>query len=569
MRTKLLLIICLISCINLLKAQDPIFPTIPAVPAIPTFEPNAVFYLNQDTVVSVGDNGMVWRSTDGGFTYTVIPTFTGTENNNSVIMTGNYICIAGDSGTVTFSNNRGASWATAPQAQPLINYHDVGFADTTFGAAVGDNGDAVIYKWVGGLGWSHIVTGLTQKLNAVVSFKTSASIFTDGEAMAAGDGGVISHYQFGSWTNSQAPVTTRINDMYLFPDNATVIAVGDSGLILRSIDFGANWSIIQSGLTHNLNGVSEGINPNEIYAVGDSGVIYVSANAGLNFTRYTIGSNANLRTTSARTPRGAFAGSGSTLRTIVADTITITGVIGFPACPVDTIGAIFEYTGMYGAANQFTLQLSDPTGSFTNPTDIASITPGESPDTIAILTGIPASANYRLRVIASEPAIASDDNGADLIVTTGPPVPTISLSGDQTQLYTATVPNCTYQWSYNFVDIPGATDTIVTTIGNGTYIVVVTDANGCYRNNLPYNYNLTSLQKKEAPKFRVAPNPAQDAVYILNGALNSEVHIFNIMGEEVYKTRIHSVKQAINLEGFSSGVYFIKTGDQTQKLIKE
>ncbi|MDP2387995.1 MAG: T9SS type A sorting domain-containing protein [Bacteroidota bacterium] len=553
---------------------DPVFPTIASIPASPLFESNGVYYLNQDTVVAVGDNGMVWRSIDGGFNYTSISTFGGTKNNNSVIMMNNYICIAGDSGTVTFSSNRGVSWANAAQAEPLINYHDVNFADTTFGVSVGDLGDAVVYKWVGGLGWAHIPTGLPDKLNAVVAFKTSASVFTDGEALAAGDNGVLSHYQSGSWTNSLAPVPTRINDLYLFPDNATVIAVGDSGLIMRSTDFGSNWNIVQGGTAENLNGVSNGINAGEIYAVGDSGVIYVSADNGLSFTRYTIGfTNSNLKSTSARNPRGAFAGSGSTLRTIVADTINIISVAGFPACPItDSIEVIFDYTGTFGTFNYFLLELSDASGSFANPTTIGMNTQTISPDTIyaSILNNNIGGTGYRVRIKASEPLISSNDNGTDLTIFNGPGIPTISLSTDQTQLYTQSVSGITYEWLYNSVPIPFATDTVVATVGNGIYTLIVTNGNGC-QSMSQYNYQLTGIFKPVASsKFQISPNPNEGIMHIVNAGsyMNSDIQIFNIIGEEVYKGKITGTKQLLNIEALNNGVYFLKIGSQIQRFIK-
>jgi photosystem II stability/assembly factor-like uncharacterized protein len=574
MRSKLLLLTSFFLLVNMVRSQTyPVFPTIASVPASPSFESNDVYYLNQDTVIAVGDNGMVWRSTDGGFNYVTIPTFTGTRNNNSVILMNNYICIAGDSGTVTFSGDRGASWSTAAQAQPLINYHDVNFADTTFGVSVGDQGDAVVYKWVGGLGWAHIPTGLPDKLNAVVSFKTSASVFTDGEALAAGDNGVLSHYQFGSWTNSQAPVTTRINDMYLFPDHATVIAVGDSGLIMRSIDFGVNWTIIQSGENENLNGVSNGINPSEIYAVGDSGVIYVSSDDGLSFVRYTIGFNANLRGASARNPRGAFAGSGSTLRTVVMDSITITGVYGFPVCPNDTVAVIFEYAGTYGLINTFTLELSDPGGSFTNASTIGMTTLSTSPDTIYAILSMDsiAGTGYRVRVSASEPMISSDDNGTDLIIYNGPGTPSILLSADQTQLYTpSSAAGTTYAWWYNGVPVPSATDTILTTSGDGVYELYITNADGCRGWNF-YNYQLTGISRPvEAAKFRIAPNPTTGVMTVSNAAsfINTDLQVIDVIGKEIYRTRITEAQQQLDLGNLETGVYFIKIGNQVNRFIK-
>src|ERR1700745_1594924 len=88
------------------KAQSiPVFPSVAVNPASPVFKVNDVSFMNADSAVAVGPNGMTWMSTDGGNNWSVISTFTSTANNNAVYWEDDYICIAGDQGTVTFSND--------------------------------------------------------------------------------------------------------------------------------------------------------------------------------------------------------------------------------------------------------------------------------------------------------------------------------------------------------------------------------------------------------------------------------------------------------------------------------
>ncbi len=557
---------------NSITAMDPVFPSIAVNPASPIFEANDVTYLNKDTAVAVGAAGMTWRSIDGGLNWTSIATFTSTNNNNGVIMKGNYICIAGDLGTVSFSSDKGASWQNSAQAQPLINYHDVHFADTTYGVSVGDYGDAVVYKWVGGLGWAHIPTGLNPKLNAVAAYKTSPSVFQDGFAIALGDSGVMATYAFGSWTILPQTVTTNLNGVYLFSDNVTVIAVGDSGLIMRSPDFGNTWSILNSGTNENLHDISDGIVPNQMIAVGDSGIIYVSKDGGLSFNRFTVGFNStNLKGVSAKDPKGSFGGSGNVLRTFVTDTLDITYVGDSLLCPGDNFKTAINLKGQYGANNLVSLELSDSAGSFTTPvvigTKLNPLLPNDS------ITGtIPANAKpsllYKLRLSASDPQIVSNEHPITLTVYPKPNAVTVMVS--TTDLYVNFQTGCTYQWYYNAVSMGGQIDTIVTTVGNGNYYVVITNANGCSISSNVFNYNSTSVNAfANNAQVVVSPNPASNTLNVRVPAdfANKTIRIYNTLGAKVFSENVKAGNNHINISELESGIYFLTIDSFTKKIV--
>jgi len=553
-----------------LAAQVPVFPTIAANPANPVFNANDVSYLNKDTAVAVGNNGMSWRSTDGGLNWSVISTFTSTTNNNSVIMMNKYICVAGDQGTVTFSNDKGISWQNAAQAQPLINYHGVHFADSTYGAAVGDAGDAVIYHWVGGLGWAHIPSTQTKKFNAVACYKTSPSVFVDGFAIAVGDTGIISTYAFGSWTNLTAPTTKNINGVYLFSDNITVLAVGQHGLIMRSPDFGNSWTTLNN-TGYTLRDISPGLNPNQFIAVGDSGAVFVSNDGGNTFVENTVGFNTtNLKGVSAKDPKGAFAGSGNVLRVFTVDTLSITYVSDSVLCPGDNFKAAVELKGLFGTSNQVVLELSDSSGTFGTPVTIGTVVNPLPVDTITAT--IPANAKasllYKIRAASSDPFVLSDTPMVTLTVNATPNIQTIMVI-NATDLFVNSQAGCTYQWYYNSVIMSGEMDTIVTTIGNGNYHVVITGSNGCSIATNPFNYNATGIKISAPGKLSVNPNPASHSLRVsVPESLNGKtMHLTNMLGKVVVAEKIKSGLNSFSVSDLEAGMYFLSVGNQVIKIV--
>src|SRR6185436_12468050 len=85
--------------------------------------------------------------------------------------------------------------------------------------------------------------------------------------------------------------------------------------------------------------------------------------------------------------------------------------------------------------------------------------------------------------------ITSGANGNDTLtlmnyitVYPTPPFPTITQAG-----YTLTSsPANSYQWQFNSIDIPGATNQSYTILQTGYYTVVIGDSNGCKNSTTVY-----------------------------------------------------------------------------------
>ena len=103
-------------------------------------------------------------------------------------------------------------------------------------------------------------------------------------------------------------------------------------------------------------------------------------------------------------------------------TIAINSVSGTSFCDDDSISVTFTAAGFWGHRNAFTLQLSDPTGSFSNFQNIGSLL-DTLPGTFTINTAIPfvaSSPHYRFRILAAIPYMTSADNGSDIGIWTRP-----------------------------------------------------------------------------------------------------------------------------------------------------
>ncbi len=107
--------------------------------------------------------------------------------------------------------------------------------------------------------------------------------------------------------------------------------------------------------------------------------------------------------------------------------------------------------GLFGAGNQFLILLSDSAGSFNNPTIIGRYVGRKGqPILCYIPKGLPESDYYRIKVVATNPAIDGGDNGENISIRA---IPKPKIYGDnivcsnETQLYWRDIdPTLVYRW---------------------------------------------------------------------------------------------------------------------------
>ncbi len=183
----------------------------------------------------------------------------------------------------------------------------------------------------------------------------------------------------------------------------------------------------------------------------------------------------------------------------VSSTLTLSSIGSTPVCVTATntgsLNVNYTSTGGFDAGNQFSVQLSNSSGSFASPVTIATVTSTTASGTIA--ASIPANTatgvGYRVRVLSSNPAITTTESNAF----------TVNLAGNQvspatTQNIVATVNGtnltCTdqsnpnsRQWAYAttpggpYTDINGQTGSSYAPVfaTQGTYYVVCKSTYSC------------------------------------------------------------------------------------------
>jgi len=164
-------------------------------------------------------------------------------------------------------------------------------------------------------------------------------------------------------------------------------------------------------------------------------------------------------------------------------------------CSGDAISVSYTKSGIYNSGNSFILQLSDASGSFVSPVNIATINgtvSGTFNATIPALT--PNGIHYRLRVISTNPAIIGTSNSSDITISIIPgqaakPSGSITLCQDaaNTTYATTGATNATgYIWSISPASAGSITGTTTSgfvdwnsTFSGTAYIKVLGTNNTC------------------------------------------------------------------------------------------
>jgi hypothetical protein len=126
----------------------------------------------------------------------------------------------------------------------------------------------------------------------------------------------------------------------------------------------------------------------------------------------------------------------------------------------------------------------------------------------------------------------------------------------------------TYTWNTSATTTAIAVSPSVTTV----YTVTGADANGCM-NFTSFTQSVSACTGIEqfgggSPEFGVYPNPTSGVVTI-KGKEGLQIHIYNIIGELIISSELKSDTIELDLSNHSNGIYFIRIGSITKKIIKE
>lgn len=134
-----------------------------------------------------------------------------------------------------------------------------------------------------------------------------------------------------------------------------------------------------------------------------------------------------------------------------SQTISTSALASSSFCQNEDFTVDYTITGTFTAGNVFTAELSDATGSFASPVSIGSVTSTTAGTINATMPNLMTTgALYRVRVVASTPAVTGTDNGTDLTVT-GSTVSPTTYGSNQWNVYCYNI--ATYTNNVNAFDL--------------------------------------------------------------------------------------------------------------------
>ncbi len=160
-----------------------------------------------------------------------------------------------------------------------------------------------------------------------------------------------------------------------------------------------------------------------------------------------------------------------------------------------------------------------------------------------------------------------------ITVYTTPAFPTITVTGNV--LSSSYAP--AYQWQFNSVDIPGATNQDYTATQTGYYTVIISDENGCVSSTTIY-FEVTGIDgTTNGNQISVHPNPSNGTFIIesLDGFKggNISIEVMNAVGQKVFFTaeNISGInwKKEIELSDISDDIYYLEIKSENISLKKK
>ncbi len=151
------------------------------------------------------------------------------------------------------------------------------------------------------------------------------------------------------------------------------------------------------------------------------------------------------------------------------------------------------------------------------------------------------------------------------------PVPPVSISvnGDTLTAYNSV----TYQWYLNNNPVNGATDSVHIAVQSGSYMVGVTDTNGCHAFSNPVNVTFSGFSDFgfAISDFRIVPNPFSNELIVYCSPFSNchLLEIFDITGRKIFEVTLQSEKTNLQTSDWEKGVYFIKTGNWKTRIVKQ
>lgn len=264
---------------------------------------NDICFINANTGIAVGSNGMMIRTTNGGLNWINVPLTTSQNVFSSCFPSITTGYISGYSGFVIKTTNSGINWFNTTGCG--INVNCISFLDSYTGIT-GGQGNLMCHTTDGGNTFNPRYTPAPYILSGIHYYSSSLLVVcgTDlpGAIIYKSTNTGNSFFTVLTLSNSGLDVLYSLNSIY-FKNSNTGFATGSHtsygptfGDIYRSTNAGDNWSNIASigpetGICLNAIHFGDSLNG---YVVGNNGKILRSTNGGVNWTTQNAPSSVRL-----------------------------------------------------------------------------------------------------------------------------------------------------------------------------------------------------------------------------------------------------------------------------------
>ncbi|MBT8190235.1 MAG: hypothetical protein KJO29_07375, partial [Bacteroidia bacterium] len=233
-----------------------------------------VDFINENFGWAVGNLGKIFHSNDGGLNWNEQASGTSVDLYGVEFISATEGWVVGLNGTVLYTENGGQNW-TSQVSQTGEDLLAIDFNLTkTIGVAVGTNGKT-IYTRNSGIDWQSQDYGATGTCWDVDLGSTTGVVVGDGfaETFNLPDVYLVTE----GWTEVSSPVQKFLTRVKFRTDQEGYI-LGQGGTILKTVDQGANWNVLNSGSTEYIQDIS--FTQNSIYVCGDYETLLKSVNGG-------------------------------------------------------------------------------------------------------------------------------------------------------------------------------------------------------------------------------------------------------------------------------------------------
>ncbi len=232
-------------------------------------------------VIAVGDNGLIFRSSNSGSSFAQLNT--GTDDYNDICYVGNSVWICGEAGKI-FTTTKEAFSITPYNTGTSNTLNGITFINDNTGFTCGNGG--VLYKTInGGVNWTSSSSGLPGVNLNSVSFKDANNgvvVGNNGNIYITTNGG-------STWSSASAGTTRNLLDVEYFSDGYVVS--GEYGtLFIRPT--GSGYTTVNTRTRSDIRGIT-GTSISNVRIAGGGGFIRnnIGSTEFLNFEANPMMSN--------------------------------------------------------------------------------------------------------------------------------------------------------------------------------------------------------------------------------------------------------------------------------------